>query len=368
MDIQQKLDILSRDAQYDLSCACGTKNPSEHRKRDGDRWLYPVTTASGGSGIILKTLMSNVCFNDCRYCPLRTNTDTAQRTTITPEEITAKFMEIHCQRREIFGLFLSSGVTGTPDAAMDRLIASAELLRKKYHFRGYIHLKIIPGASYAAIDEAMKYSSAVSLNIEVPGKQHFETLCGSKNYISDVINPIKYIANATARGNRFEGIKTSSQFIVGASNENDSDIIRYSERMYDGLKIGRLYFSAYQSGLGEASIPGEKNPSGTDGLTREHRLYQADYLLRLYGFEYSDFLFDRSGNLSLEHDPKEMWAMNHPELYPMNIFTASADDLMRVPGIGPVWAKRIVYARKTGSLIRLDSLKLPSKALPYLHA
>ena len=173
-DTHQKLEILSTDAQYDLACACGTTK-DEHRRRTAEgKWIYPVTLPNGGKSVLFKTLTSNVCTNDCKYCPLREQMD-IRRVSLAPEETAKVFLDYYNQRK-VFGLFLSSGVLGSPDATMDRLNGVARLLRKRHGFRGYIHLKIIPGASDAAIEEAVSLSSAVSLNIETPGEKNLAKL------------------------------------------------------------------------------------------------------------------------------------------------------------------------------------------------
>lgn len=385
MDTQEKLDVLSRDAQYDLSCACGTKNPLEHRKRKeaGDGWLYPVTTASGGSGIILKTLMGNRCANDCKYCPLRMQQD-FRPVALSPAEMASYFYLFQLQR-PLLGLFLSSAVMGNAEKTMQMLVDTATILRHQYAYRGYIHLKIIPGASRESIDSALKVASAVSLNIETPGAGYFHQLTDKKNYQTDIIDPIKYIASQTGKGTAHPRIKTTSQFIVGASDEKDKEILGYCNAMYRNLHYERLYFSAYQRGLGEKTIPGEQREPvivrkpgelfGTDvsmaeSLTREHRLYQADWLLRKYHFTYDELLFGGDGNLNLAKDPKQIWADAHPAFYPVSVKKASADDLMRVPGIGPDTAKKIVKIRKDVVFSSLDSLPLPAisrkRGLPYL--
>jgi len=261
MDTQSKLDILSRDAQYDLSCACGTKNPQEHRKRNtaGSGWLYPTTTVSGGPGIMLKTLMGNRCANDCKYCPLRNDQD-FRPVALAPKEMASFFHEFQ-SKRPLIGLFLSSAVLGCAEKTMEMLTDTARILRNSYRYRGYIHLKVIPGSSKESIDEALKYASALSLNIEAPGEQHFSKLSESKNYVQDILQPLTYIASQTAKGSRYERVHTSSQFIVGASDELDKEILLYTSRLYQELHMGRLYFSAYQKGLGDQSLPGEQKRS-----------------------------------------------------------------------------------------------------------
>ncbi|MHC4120171.1 MAG: radical SAM protein [Planctomycetota bacterium] len=353
---QKKLEILSADAQYDLACACATSKDG-HRKRSGDgRWIYPVTLPSGGKSLLFKTLLSNVCTNDCKYCPLREQMD-VRRCSLGPEETAKVFLDYYNQRK-VFGLFLSSGVAGTPDATMERLNGVARLLRKKHRFRGYIHLKVIPGASDAAIEEAVSLSSAVSLNIETPGQQCLEKLSQKKDYIRDIIEPIKLISALTSRGSKYEKVKQTTQFIVGAAGEQDERIVRYMSGLYERLNMQRVYFSAYQKGLGDESIAGERAGAGesADILMREHRLYQVDFLFRKYGFAESDIIFEADGNLSLATDPKEAWAQSHPEYFPVNANQALRLSLLRVPGLGPVTVKRILARRKQTRLRSIEDV------------
>ncbi len=353
---QEKLEILSADAQYDLACACGTSQ-DEHRTRGDDgKWVYPVTLPSGGRSVLFKTLISNVCSNDCKYCPLREQKD-IRRCSLSPEETTKVFLDYY-NRRKVFGLFLSSGVAGTPDASMDRLNGVAGLLRRKYGFKGYIHLKIIPGASDAAVEQAVSLASAVSLNIETPGEKALAKLSQKKNYIKDIIEPIKLISRLTERGSRYQRVKQTTQFIVGAAGERDAQIVKYMFGLYERLRMHRVYFSAYQKGLGDESIVGEQvEPSEpADVLMREHRLYQVDFLLRKYGFAESDIAFETNGNLALSIDPKETWAINHPEFYPVNLNRAPTSSLLRVPGLGPVTVKRIIERRKQSRIRSMDDL------------
>ncbi|UCE49929.1 MAG: radical SAM protein, partial [Phycisphaerales bacterium] len=273
-DTQQKLEILSADAQYDLACACATSK-DEHRKRSDDgTWIYPVTLPSGGKSVLFKTLLSNVCTNDCKYCPLREQMD-VRRVSLRPQEIVKVFLDYY-NRRKVFGLFLSSGVAGSPDYTMDRLNSVAKLLRKEHQFRGYIHLKVIPGVSNAAIEEAVSLASAVSLNIETPGAECLEKLSRKKDYIRDIIEPIKLISRLTSRGSRYERVKQTTQFIVGAADERDAKIVKYMSGLYERLNMQRVYFSAYQTGLGDESLEAERARPGAsnDILMREHRLYQ----------------------------------------------------------------------------------------------
>jgi predicted DNA-binding helix-hairpin-helix protein len=355
-DTQEKLEILSADAQYDLACACSTSK-DEHRRRTAEgKWIYPITLPSGGRSILFKTLASNVCTNDCRYCPLREQMD-VRRVSLAPEETAKVFLDYYNQRK-VFGLFLSSGVLGSPDATMDRLNGVARLLRRRHGFRGYIHLKIIPGASDAAVEEAVSLASAVSLNIETPGEKNLAKLSQKKRYIQDIIEPIKLISRLTSRGSRYERVKQTTQFIVGAAGEQDAQIVKYMSGLYERLKMHRVYFSAYQRGLGDSSIAGEQvePESKTDILMREHRLYQVDFLLRKYAFTESDIIFENDGNLSLATDPKQAWALRHPDFFPVNLNKASKFSLLRVPGLGPLTVKRILEQRKQSYIRTIEDV------------
>jgi predicted DNA-binding helix-hairpin-helix protein len=353
---QEKLEILSTDAQYDLACACGSSDYQSRKRSSDGKWIYPVTLPNGGRSILFKTLISNVCKNDCKYCPLREEMD-IRRCTLNPEETAQVFLDYYNQHK-VFGLFLSSGVFGSSDITMERLNSIARILRIKYRFKGYIHLKVIPGASNGAVEEAVSLASAVSLNIETPGEKNLEKLSTKKNYIKDIIEPIKLISSLTQKGSRYERVKQTTQFIVGAAGEQDKEIVKYMFGLYDRLNMHRVYFSAYQRGLGDESLSAEKdtlqNPA--DILTREHRLYQVDFLLRKYGFKESDIMFEKDGNLSLTTDPKEIWAEMNPEIFPVDINRASKYSLLRVPGLGPVSVDRIIKSRQNSPIRNINQV------------
>jgi predicted DNA-binding helix-hairpin-helix protein len=367
-DTQKKLEILSADAQYDLACACGTKG-DDHRKRGAqDKWIYPVTLPDGGASVLFKTLISNVCANDCKYCPLRSDQD-VRRCSLTAEETVNTFLD-YFNRREVFGLFLTSGVLGTPDATMEQLNRIARILRYKRDFKGYLHLKVIPGASASAIEEAVSLSTAVSLNIETPGAKHLAKLSNRKRFIEDIVEPIKLISRLTGRGNKYERVKQTTQFVVGAAEETDAEIVKYMWGLYDRLNLKRIYFSAYQKGLGAELLDENKRQSPDEVFMREHRLYQVDFLMRKYRFEESDICFDKMGNLSLDVDPKEQWAKLHPDYFPLNINKASKYQLLRVPGLGDITVNRILEQRKAANIHRIADVgkltALLKKADDYL--
>lgn len=432
----EKLEILSTDAQYDLACACGTRD-GEHRRRGGNgKWIYPVTLPNGGTSVLFKTLMSNNCHNDCKYCPLRAE-NAVRRCNLGVDETARVFLD-YFRRGEVFGLFLSSGVCGTPDATMERLNGVARRLRQRYKYRGYIHLKVIPGASDAAVEEAVSLATAVSLNIETPGAKYLAQVSQRKDFMEDIIRPIKLISRLTGKGMRYSRVKQTTQFIVGAAGESDAEIVRYMGGLYGRLGLQRVYFSAYQRGLGDPSLPGEAiggdgaakggdaradagecgvivgdrgvfggdergdggegrlfgsdrgswrgdvggsagqmrlfadddGQGGRDAFMREHRLYQVDFLLRRYGFKDDEIVFDEGGRLSLDCDPKEVWARRHPEAFPVDVNRASKWDLLRVPGLGPRAVERILERREAGRLNRLEDVgkvgRLLEKARGYL--
>lgn len=362
LDTTEKLTVLSQDSQYDLACACGMTDADRRRRSQDDRWVYPVALPNRpGKTFLFKTLISNVCVNDCKYCPLRANQD-PRRCTLEPDELVNTFFE-YLRARRVMGIFLSSGVIGTPDATMARLNAVAAMLRRR-RFKGYIHLKIIPGASDAAIEEAVSLASNVSVNIEAPGEQSFSKLCTSKHYRDDVIRPIKLISRLTEKGSRYSRVKQTTQFVVGASDETDREIVHYSWGLYKRLGLSRIYFSAYQRGLGAGDVPGEHmRHSNADLLTREHRLYQVDWLIRKYGFQETEIPFEPDGSLSLTADPKERWAGLHPEFFPLDINTAEREQLLRVPGLGPTTVNRILAARRVHPIRSLNALGKPNKRL-----
>ena len=369
MDTQRKLTHLADASRHDLSCACGANN-DDHRRRGADGvWVYPASVPSGGTSIMLKTLMSSACVNDCRYCPLRRDRDLA-RHTLGPDELADAYMG-YVRRIGIGGLFLSSGVVRDADHTMGRMLAAARLLRRKHEYRGFIHLKIIPGCSDEAIEQSLAVANTVSLNVEVPKRSALARLSDKKDYYRDIVEPIRLISRLTARGGRYGRVKQMTQFIVGAAGETDSEIVQATFGLYRRLHLARVYFSAYQRGLGDESIPGERaDAAPQQSLTREHRLYQVDFLIRKYRWDISDIDFEPGGALSLDADPKQRWADRHPGFFPVRLRTAGRDALLRVPGLGPVTVDRILTTRRTATVRTLADVGLRGKRLakasPYV--
>ncbi|MBD3379409.1 MAG: radical SAM protein [Candidatus Omnitrophica bacterium] len=349
-DTEEKLRILSRDSRYDLACSCATGKDEHRRRSSDDKWIYPVTFENGGRTFLFKTLLSNKCVNNCRYCPLRAGSD-ADRRSLGPVELSRTFLAYY-RARKVSGLFLTSGVEAAPDATMEKINRTALILRRS-GFKGYIHLKVIPGASDEAIRHSLSLASAVSINIETAGEKCFRSLSTTKKYKEDILRPIKLISRLTSKGAKFSRVKQTTQFVVGASTETDEEIVRSTGRLYAGMGLSRVYYSAYQRGYGASDLPGERSRlSNSDLLTREHRLYQADWLIRKYGFEAGEIPFEKDGSLSLDTDPKEAWAKRHPDYFPLNVNRAEKEQLIRVPGFGPLTVSRILRLRSAGVKIR----------------
>ncbi len=360
-DTEEKLSILSRDSQYDLACACGSSPGDKRRRSKEDTWVYPVALPNRPKTFLFKTLISNVCGNDCGYCPLRAEQD-PQRVTMSAEETVNVFFD-YFRKKRVQGLFLSSGMFGSPDITMERLNTIARRVRNR-GFRGYLHLKIIPGASDAAIEDSLSLASVVSLNIETAGEEHFRRLSGCKKYLEDIIRPIKLISGLTGKGNKYQTRQTT-QFVVGAAEEKDNEIVKYMWGLYKRLGLSRIFFSAYQRGMGREDLPGETSGTvNSDLLTREHRLYQTDFLIRKYGFEENEICYTPEGNLDLVHDPKQEYADRHPALFPVDINKAEKKELLKVPGLGPTTVNRVIKARKNGvKFRRIEDVGKPGKLL-----
>lgn len=359
----RKAGLLAESARFDLCGACAL--PGGARRRDPnspESWVYPAALPDGRTVRLLKVLQTNVCSKNCLYCANRVTRD-IPRETLSPEELARLFDEMR-RARLVQGLFLSSAISGCPDRDMARMTATAEILRGRYKFHGYIHLKILPGASREAIERAARLADRISINLEAPGEEALRKVAGQKRFSQDILQQVRWIHEVL----RDPGLRAKShttQFVVGAAQETDRDILAWTERLYRGESLARAYFSAYQ-------IPDPDTPldSAPAPLLREHRLYQADFLLRKYGFRFEEMVFESDGNLSLALDPKQAWAQRHPETFPVDLATAPRELLLRVPGIGPVSAAKICKLRKEGPgpdpaacLRRLGVVV--ARALPY---
>lgn len=354
---EKKLIILTEGAKYDVSCSSSGSKRKNKFGEIGNASFAGIChsyTQDGRCISLLKMLMSNDCVYDCKYCVNRATNNVA-RATATPDEICELVMAFY-KRNYIEGLFLSSAIVKNPDYTMEMLYLTALKLRKDYHFNGYIHLKGIPNADRALIEAAGLVADRMSFNIELPSETSLKLLAPQKSKPA-IIAPMKtlaldkYYESPFKRRRDFLPAGQTTQMIIGASPESDAHILKLTEYLYSSYKLKRVYYSSYMpTNFDTPLLPYTPAPK-----IREHRLYQADWLLRFYGFTAGE-ITGEDGNLSLEYDPKCAWAVKHLDMFPVEINSAPLDMLLRVPGIGVKTASRILIARKHAKL-DFDALK-----------
>ncbi len=348
MDLQQKLDLLGAAASGDI--ASGVCGEAQRPVRDGiERWIFPAVRSDGQRVRMLKILQTSACENDCFYCATRRGRDTL-RTTFQPDELASTFDQIR-RANLAEAIFISSAVAGGSTRTMERMLATAELLRRKYQFRGYLHLKLMPGAEADAIARALRFADRVSVNLEAPTSEHLTRLSSTKRYAKELLAPLQTARQLIRSNPAFDGKSLTTQFVVGAAGETDRAILHRTAALYDELSLARVYYSAF--------YPVPDTP--LDGMAptpaiREYRLYQSDFLLRRYRFAFDDLVFDAQGNLPVQSDPKLAWANNHPEFFPIELNRAPKEQLLRIPGIGPISADRILSARRTRKIKSIEQL------------
>lgn len=361
MITQERLKILTESAKYDVSCS----SSGSGRKNAGGIGNGYVAgcchsfTPDGRCVSLLKILLSNDCIYDCKYCPNRVSADAA-RATATPEEICELTIDFY-KRNYIEGLFLSSAVHKNPDYTMERLLLVVKKLRTEYNFHGYIHLKGIPRADERLNKEAALYADRMSFNVELPSEQSLKLLAPQKSKDS-LLLPMKTLTAGKVQfleekkkgflKGHFLPAGQTTQMIVGASPEPDGQILRLTQALYRKMQLKRVYYSSYVPVVRDKLLP-----EVGAGQLREHRLYQADWLLRFYGFTVEEIVSEGE-NLSLEFDPKCAWALNNMHLFPVEINRAPLEMLLRVPGIGSRNAYKICEARKYAKLSFEDLLKM----------
>ncbi len=346
----ERLKILTESAKYDVSCSSSGSSRKNKAGGLGNADIAGIChsfTEDGRCISLLKILMTNKCMYDCQYCVNRRSND-VPRAEATPDEICELVMSFY-KRNYIEGLFLSSAIQHSPDSTMEKLLEIVKKLRKVYNFNGYIHLKGIPAADNQLIRKAGEYADRMSFNIELPSEKSLKLLAPQKSKQA-ILLPMGNMAEEYREAKRiryggFLPAGQTTQMIVGASPESDGQIIRLTQALYKKYTLKRVYFSSYVP----ANYSNSNLPVMPVGLLREHRLYQADWLLRFYGFS-ADEILDENENLSEEYDPKCGWAIRHPEFFPVEINTAPPEILLRVPGIGFKSAYKIVQARKYARL------------------
>jgi predicted DNA-binding helix-hairpin-helix protein len=358
--LERKLEALGQAARHDLSCACG-EGQSRVVGADG-RWIYPAVLPSGGRVPLLKILQEGGCERGCLYCAQRHGGGPAGACRFSADELARLFADLRRAGR-VAGLFLSSAIRGGPVRSMDRLLATAELVRHG-GFRGYVHLKLIPGCRSDQVERALEVATRVSVNLEAPTVRHLKEVAPAKRFAEQLLAPMRQVAAAEAAGRGARAGQTT-QFVVGAADESDRDLGRATAWLYRRVGLRRVYYSAFQP---IAGTPLQARPPTSP--VREHRLYQMDFLLRRYGFAIEEIPFTDDGALPLTADPKTLWAARHPERFPVEVNRAPPEELMRVPGIGPRAARRLVQLRAAGRLRGLGALRAAGAAwrvaAPYL--
>ena len=367
MDLLDKLTILSDAAKYDAACtSSGVKRGFQPGKigstSSSIAGCCHSFSADGRCITLLKVLMTNCCSFDCKYCVNRRSND-VRRAIFTPKELADLTIEFY-RRNYIEGLFLSSGVLRSPDYTTELMIRSLRILRHEYGFNGYIHAKAIPGTSPELVQQLGLLADRLSVNIELPSQEGLQMLAPDKTKQA-ILKPMQQIRDRVAQSKQelvqfkhapvFAPAGQSTQLIVGATKDTDRHILHLTQSLYDKYKLKRVFYSAYVPVVEHALLP---STDTKPPLLREHRLYQADWLLRFYGFRAEELLSEETPDFNPLIDPKCHWAIGHLEQFPVEIMRADYEVLLRVPGIGPVSAKRIISARRTGHLQFEDLKKL----------
>ena len=365
MNIKEKLNILSAAAKYDVSCSSSGSKRKNTNKGLGDTATSGIChsfTTDGRCISLLKILLTNYCIYNCKYC-INASSKDIPRAAFTPEEVVDLTINFY-KRNYIEGLFLSSAIFKNPNYTMELLLSVVKKLRLEENFNGYIHLKAIPGADEALIKEAGKFVDRMSVNIELPSSSSLKLLAPQKTK-ENILAPMSIIKNSILENTDLKkNIKStplfvpggqSTQLIVGATPESDYKILNLSENLYNKFNLKRVYYSAYVPVVkNEKALPDITHPP----LVREHRLYQADWLLRFYGFKAKELLSNENENFDLNFDPKTSWALNNINNFPMEINKASYNELLRIPGVGVRSAQRILISRRVHSLSFEDLKKI----------
>jgi putative DNA modification/repair radical SAM protein len=356
-----RLKILADGAKYDVSCSSSgsSRSNSNGVGSAASSGICHTWTSDGRCVSLLKILMTNACVYDCAYCVNRRSND-IPRVALTPDEIAELTIGFY-RRNYIEGLFLSTGVVRSADYTMELLIQAARTLRQQCRFNGYIHLKLVPGADPLLVQQAGLWADRVSINLELPTRESLALLAPDKTRDA-VVKPMRQVSGlitvnraerkASRKVPRFAPAGQSTQLIVGATGESDRQIVTLSEQLYQRLDLKRVYYSAFIPIVTDSRLPARP----VAPLKREHRLYQADWLLRYYGFAAHELLDEVHPNLDQDLDPKTGWALRHLELFPVEINRAGYEELLRIPGVGVRSAQRIIQARRQGHL-GIDDLK-----------
>jgi len=379
MDALEKLKRLAPETRYEPAEEVGPGGApatpahcDKAARMDLEGAIHHAALPGGRRVPLLKTLVTSACERDCYYCPFRAGRDFA-RVTFRPEELAAVCDRLY-RGGVIQGVFLSSGIAGGGVRSQSRIIETAEILRERLTFRGYVHLKLMPGAEFAQVERAMQLADRVSVNLEAPTTAALTRLAPRKQLVEELVQPMRYVEQIrrTQGGkpgtwaNPFRsGPSQTTQFVVGPGGETDRELLGTTHYLRRTVGLARAYFSGFNP---VPDTPLEDRPA--ESSVRERRLYQSDFLLRDYGYDVDEFVFDEVGNLPQDEDPKLVWARYHLLHAPVEINRADKHELLRVPGIGPVGVQRILRARSLGRLRELKNLRslgiIADRAAPFI--
>jgi predicted DNA-binding helix-hairpin-helix protein len=361
MDLDTKLELLADAAQYDL---CTTYSQGGRRYRRAatlPRRDEPITWASADEAAgskpqpVFRVLMSSRCDWNCAYCPLRSGND-GPRAELEPEELVKAFLPRY-EAGTAQGLFLSSAVSGGVGGAVGRMLDGVELLRKQHNYTGYVHVKLLPGVAHSDVERAARLADRVSLNLEAPGPEYLARISPERNWENDLLVRLRWANEWQRAGSLPSGLAT--QFVVGAAGEHDRDLLLSGAWLYRDLGLRRVYFSPFRPLSGTPLEGSDATPR-----KRVQRLQEADWLVREYGFETAELPFREAGDLPLHLDPKLAWALANPQFFPLDLNTATREQLLRVPGLGPTGVARILRLRRIGrfrELVQLEAIGAPAR-------
>jgi predicted DNA-binding helix-hairpin-helix protein len=340
------------------------ESKARYQSRSIEECISHVSTPTGKKPI-LKTMITTACERNCYYCPFRAGRGKMQRVTFSPDELAQAFDSLH-RAKKVDGMFLSSGIIKGSITTQDKIIDTAEIVRRRYGYRGFLHLKIMPGIEYDQLYRIMQLADRVSVNLEAPTQERLNALAPKKNFDAELLQMIRWAADIRKQHPHQKLARTVTQFVVGAVGDTDVELLSLSSQLYRQAGLVRAYYSAFHP---IAQTPFEDLPA--ENPLRERRLYQASFLLRDYGWNVEDLPFVGAGNLKLNVDPKKAWADEHLRHAPVDLMTADREQLLRVPNIGPKAADAIIRARRSTRLTDLNQLRklnirAPEQAAPYI--